>query len=115
MVQGMLDVSRESPPAPKEQQIYNILFHALGEHGAVKHQKSICGEESLREYFIDLQSQTMSLERRSLVATEWMLTLQKNRSLSLGLICITDQQFEDFSKVVNRAVQRIAYGPEAKD
>jgi hypothetical protein len=99
MVKGNLDVLWENAPTPKEQRIYKIMFSALGESGAVRHQKSVRGEESLREYFVGLQDQAMPLERRQHWANQWLLELQSSKgSLPLGLISITDQQLEDFSK-----------------
>jgi len=98
MVEGMLDVLWENAPAPKEQRIYKIRFAALGERGAVRHQKSVSGEESLRDYFIDLQDQGMPLERRQHCASEWLLELQNKGSLCLRPISVTDQQLDDFSK-----------------
>jgi hypothetical protein len=101
MISGDMYVVWENKPSAGPLAAYRILFHpypmsqASPEHGPVRQQKTVQGEESLRGFFIsDLLSQDIAPDRRQKVADDWMLTIRSEGRLSLRPVDISKELFD---------------------
>ena len=65
------------------------------QHGALPHLEFV-GEESLLDYLIGIQVATMTLERRTDRAREWLLEIHSAEHLSLNNTLFSEEQYKVF-------------------
>lgn len=99
MVEGTLDVQWANNNDPLATPRYRVNFLAYG--GVVSGAQSnreFVGDEHLLNYFVELQSPTMSIERRTTRAKEWVLELKQSGNISKDNCQISEEQFAPFRR-----------------
>jgi len=94
MSEGCLEIRWENAAAEKDGRVYRVLFLPFqGQHGALRYQKTILGEGSLREYLLSLLDKSMTAERRNEVTDQRLRDL--HGFLSLNPVRMTDEQLAE--------------------
>lgn len=98
MVEGTLDVHWANKNDPSATPRYRVNFLAYGAASGGQPNREFVGDEHLLNYLVELQSPTMSIERRTARAEEWMLELERSGNISKDNWQITDEQFAPFRR-----------------
>ena len=98
MPEGTIDIiwaNRDNPTATRR---YRVLFLGYGPgfpDGPQPH-KEIVGDLYLFNYLVDLQAATITIERRTERARQWLLEIHGSGNLSLDNMQLSDRQFAPF-------------------